>query len=221
MTAVRSMAGLLAASVSMLYSASSWPASPIYITTTEGGLPLYSSGPGDAGAVLYLTVGDPPLRPRIRRSSVMAMGRTASDPLAFARLRDPSVEHLAAAAAAAYKVPHALLMAVMHVESRFNPQARSSVGAIGLMQVMPPTGRRYGVHQNLADPAVNIDVGVRYLKDLLLLFNGNEQLALAAYNAGEGAVIKHGWRIPPYAETQAYVPRVMSLYGQYSSKRIR
>lgn len=188
----------------------------IFVGTTESGLVSYSSVPTASNASLYLTVGDPPARPRVRRIDVADMRRTPSQAGSYTPLRDPTWERMAERAARAYNVPHALLLAVMHTESHFNASARSPVGAIGLMQVMPPTGRRYGVSTNLADPATNIDVGARYLKDLLLMFNGDERLAVAAYNAGEGAVIKHGRRVPPYAETQAYVPKVMRLYRQYS-----
>jgi soluble lytic murein transglycosylase-like protein len=222
MMRARLVARCLLACLLASYGGLSLGANPIYLSTTQGGLPHYSSEAGGVDSVLYLTVGDPPPpRPRIRRTTSAAMGYTATNPSAFANLIDPSYERLAHAASQTYKVPHALLMAVMHAESHFNPRARSPVGAVGLMQIMPPTGRRYGVYSNLANPAINIDVGVRYLKDLLILFDGNEQLAVAAYNAGEGAVIKYGRRIPPYAETQAYVPKVMSLYGKYSEKRNR
>jgi len=79
------------------------------------------------------------------------------------------------------------------------------------MQLMPETAQRYGVN-NRFDPAQNVDGGVRYLRDLMAMFDGNLSLALAAYNAGEGAVIKHGRRIPPYPESQQYVVRVRSFY---------
>jgi soluble lytic murein transglycosylase-like protein len=102
----------------------------------------------------------------------------------------------------------------MHVESANRPQARSPKGALGLMQIMPATGARYGVKkpQDLLDPATNIDVGTRYLRDLHQLFDGQMELVLAAYNAGEGAVKRHGNRIPPYRETQDYVRKVLRLY---------
>jgi len=188
----------------------------IYLSTTSGGLPSYTSDdPGEPGSRLYLTIADPPPRPRRRLDSAVALHPSARQADAYARLPDQSLDRLVGAASRAYGVPHALLLAVMHAESHFNPAARSPVGAIGLMQVMPPTGRRYGVHTGLADPLTNIDVGARYLKDLLKLFGGDKELAVAAYNAGEGAVLKHGRRIPPYAETRAYVPKVMRLYARY------
>jgi soluble lytic murein transglycosylase-like protein len=107
-----------------------------------------------------------------------------------------------------------LVRAVIRVESNFDPKAVSPRGAAGLMQLMPETAMRYGV-ENRFDPAQNIDGGVRYLRDLMAMFDGNLSLALAAYNAGEGAVIKYGRRIPPYPETQQYVVWVRSYYNQF------
>ncbi len=115
------------------------------------------------------------------------------------------------AAAQETRVDPALIHAVISVESGFNPSARSSAGAVGLMQLMPGTAKRYGVKDRL-DPAQNIHGGARYLRDLKVLFNDNLQLVLAAYNAGEEAVMKYGRRIPPYRETVAYVPKVLSHY---------
>ncbi len=202
----------------LLIAGAARAANSIYIGTTQSGLPSYSSEPVGKLSTLYLTVGDPPPRPRQRRISVAEMTNTPNS-LRFDSLpANATLETMARAAATAYEVPHALLMAVMHAESHFNPKAQSPVGAIGLMQVMPPTGRRYGVHKGLADPATNIDVGARYLKDLLKLFQGDERLAVAAYNSGEGAVMKYGRKIPPYAETQAYVPKVMQLYAHYRKR---
>jgi soluble lytic murein transglycosylase-like protein len=82
------------------------------------------------------------------------------------------------------------------------------------MQLMPGTARRYAV-KDAFNPEQNLLGGVTYLRDLLNLFDNNVQLALAAYNAGENAVIRHGYKIPPYRETQAYVPKVLSLYQKY------
>jgi len=105
----------------------------------------------------------------------------------------------------------ALLHAVIMVESGYNPHARSVKGASGLMQLMPETARRYKV-TDIWDPRQNLSAGARYLRDLLAMFNNNLGLALAAYNAGENAVIQHGNRIPPYPETRNYVPLVMQHY---------
>jgi len=112
-------------------------------------------------------------------------------------------------AARRYGVPQELVNSVVKVESNFRPDAVSSAGAKGLMQLMDGTARTLGV-RDAFDPRQNIDGGVRLLRDLLSRYD-DVGLALAAYNAGPGAVDKHGG-IPPIAETQAYVRRVMSLY---------
>jgi len=125
------------------------------------------------------------------------------------------LHRLVAAASRTYGLDPALVAALMHVESAYQPQARSPKGALGLMQVMPATGARYGVAspRDLLDPATNIDVGARYLRDLQAMFGGRIELMLAAYNAGEGAVKRYGNRIPPYPETQEYVRKILRLYG--------
>ena len=105
-----------------------------------------------------------------------------------------------------------LLYSVMHQESSFKSHAVSPKGARGLMQLMPGTAIRYGV-SNIFDPRQNIEGGARYLRFLLDRFDGDVNLALAGYNAGEGAVEKYGWRIPPYAETQEYVRRISRRYS--------
>ena len=105
-----------------------------------------------------------------------------------------------------------LLYSVMHQESSFKSRAISPKGARGLMQLMPLTAARYGV-TNIFDPRQNIEGGARYLRFLLDHFDGDLNLALAGYNAGEGAVEKYGWRIPPYSETQEYVRRISRRYG--------
>jgi soluble lytic murein transglycosylase-like protein len=111
-----------------------------------------------------------------------------------------------------YGVDPYLVYCVMHQESRFGATATSYKGAQGLMQLMPGTAARYGV-TNPYDPAQNIQAGTRYLRDLLRLFDGRVDLALAGYNAGEGAVMKYGNRVPPYRETQNYVRTIGTRYG--------
>ncbi len=118
------------------------------------------------------------------------------------------------AAAKTFSLEPELLHAVISAESAYNPLARSPKGARGLMQLMPGTAKRYGV-QNSYDPVQNIIGGAAYLKDLLTMFGNDLQLAVAAYNAGEGVVMKHGYKVPPYRETMQYVPKVMSYYRQY------
>jgi soluble lytic murein transglycosylase-like protein len=116
-------------------------------------------------------------------------------------------------AAFRHHVDERLVHAVIQTESAYNPSAVSSAGAVGLMQLMPGTARRYGV-MNRNDPVQNIDGGTKYLKDLLSMFDYNLDLAIAAYNAGEGAVMKYNNSIPPYPETQNYVRQVMARYGK-------
>ncbi len=121
------------------------------------------------------------------------------------------------AAAKANKIDPALIHAVISAESAYNPYARSRAGAVGLMQLMPATAKRYGA-QNRMDPAQNIQAGVRYLRALMNLFDGDLTLTIAAYNAGENAVIRAGHRIPPYPETMNYVPLVLKYYKQYRKR---
>ena len=105
-----------------------------------------------------------------------------------------------------------LLYSIMHQESSFKPRAMSNKGARGLMQLMPGTANRFGV-SNIWDPRQNIEGGARYMRFLLDTFSGDVRLALAGYNAGEGAVMKYGNQVPPYAETREYVRRIGNRYG--------
>ena len=105
-----------------------------------------------------------------------------------------------------------LLYSIMHQESSFKPGAVSYKGARGLMQLMPPTASRFGV-TNIFDPKQNIEGGARYMRFLLDLFSGDVRLALAGYNAGEGAVMKYGYQVPPYSETREYVRRIGNRYS--------
>ena len=110
-----------------------------------------------------------------------------------------------------YGIDAALLHAVISVESGYNAKAVSKRGAAGLMQLMPDTARRFGV-ADVFDPADNVRAGAQYLTELMKLFDNDIPLVLAAYNAGEAAVIKYGRHIPPYRETAAYVPKVVGFY---------
>lgn len=127
----------------------------------------------------------------------------------FSKNKD-AYDSFIAQSASSYQLDHGLIKAIMHTESGFNPNARSRAGAQGLMQLMPPTARRFAVG-NAFDPQQNIEGAAKYLSWLLKRFNYNTELALAAYNAGEGNVDKYRG-IPPFRETQDYVRRVMSRY---------
>lgn len=121
-------------------------------------------------------------------------------------------------AAERHQVDPALVRAVIQTESNWNPAAVSRKGALGLMQLIPTTAQRFGANDAFS-PKQNVDAGVRYLKTLLERYNGNLDLALAAYNAGEGAVDRaHG--VPAYRETRNYVQRVQEAYYRPGSGRL-
>jgi hypothetical protein len=132
-----------------------------------------------------------------------------------------AVKHLLKDAAATHGMDYELLQAMIATESGFDTFAVSPKGAVGLMQLMPPTAERYGVkadqktpiEKKLTDPKTNIKAGASYLRDLIKMFPGQLELAVAAYNAGEGAVQRAGNKIPNYPETKNYVKTVMQLYG--------
>ena len=132
-----------------------------------------------------------------------------------------AVSPLLMEASQTHGIDYSLLKALITTESGFNTEAVSPKGAVGLMQLIPPTAERYGVRagkgatvaKKLTDPKTNIKAGARYLADLIKMFPGRLELALAAYNAGEGAVQRAGNKIPNYPETQNYVKTVMQLYS--------
>ncbi|WP_248884428.1 lytic transglycosylase domain-containing protein [Acidithiobacillus acidisediminis] len=147
----------------------------------------------------------------VMRTPKMAaqIARQHFDPVARAELQP-----VVLAAAKRFGLSAALLNAVIRVESGFNAGAVSSKGAMGLMQLMPATASRFGV-QNAFNPEENVRGGAAYLADLLHRFSGDLRLALAAYNAGSQAVIQAGYHIPPFQETQDYVPKVMAYYQRF------
>lgn len=154
---------------------------------------------------------------RLVRTGVDTSGEgqlAASRNIQFFRTDPTAYDDVIRRIADAHKVDFALIKAVMHVESSFNPYARSHKGALGLMQVLPETAKRHGV-RDIYDPAQNIEAGVKHLKYLTAKFNNQSYLVLAAYNAGENAVYRHNG-VPPYEETQNYVRKVLSLKQQYS-----
>jgi soluble lytic murein transglycosylase-like protein len=146
------------------------------------------------------TLRSPPAAPPARPRQPAAMPRAASQWI-------PLINQVAAE----HAMDARLLHAIVTVESAYDPQARSPAGALGLMQVIPATGSRFGA-RDLFDPLQNLRAGTAYLVWLKRRFGGDLTLMLAAYNAGEGAVQRHGNRVPPFAETQHYVKRVTALY---------
>jgi hypothetical protein len=144
-------------------------------------------------------------------ASLQMPAAPAPSPERGAQLRDTVYAELISAAADTYGVDPVLVQALIQVESNYQPRARSSKGAMGLMQLMPSVAREYRV-KNAYDPASNIDAGVRKLKSLIDGMKGDLSLALAAYNAGEAAVARFGG-VPPYRETQSYVSRILSIAG--------
>jgi hypothetical protein len=125
---------------------------------------------------------------------------------------DSTVDSYISTSSAKYGMDPLLIYAQMSQESAFKKRATSNKGASGLMQLMPPTARRFGV-TDIYDPQQNIDAGIKYMRWLLDKFDGDIRLALAGYNAGEGAVMKYGNQIPPYNETQEYVRRITTRYA--------
>ena len=151
---------------------------------------------------------------------IPARGPVASEVQAVGTTGKPAYDELIKKSCLRYGVDPNLVMAVMRQESGYNPRALSYKGATGLMQLMPATARRFGV-ENIYDPAQNIDAGTRYLRFLLDTFNGDVDLALAGYNAGENAVARYGNQIPPYRETQNYVRSISAKYGKGKNARAK
>ncbi len=173
-------------------------AADIYQYVDSDGTVHFTNSKAGAGAKLYL------------KTARVASQAAERDPSRYTRYDDTVRQ-----AAALYQIPEALIRAVIRVESDFDPRAVSSAGARGLMQLMPETAGRMQVRDS-ADPRENILGGVRYLRILANMFSGDLELTLAAYNAGEQAVVQHAG-IPPYAETRDYVVRVMRYYRRYRS----
>ena len=183
-------AGFLAVCAALL-----WPhqaEAQIFVWRDEGGTLVLSDRRLDPGATTYAVPDAPAFR--------------ATRPPAASAAREP-FEPLVQEYASRHRLRPDLIRAVIQVESGFNPRATSPKGAMGLMQLMPATARELGV-RNAYDPVENIRGGTAYLRRLLDRYDGNEALALAAYNAGFDAVDRYGRRVPPYTETQNYVRKV-------------
>jgi len=193
----------------------------------------------DDGRMLFVNAEPPPMKIPLRRSATLAaaprldFARATGQPTEIYLPSEKSLmgknrpalnmdrdgaEKLVREAAERHRVDPALIRAVIETESNWNPLAVSRKGAVGLMQLIPTTAQRFGVN-DLYSPQQNVDAGVKYLKTLLERYNGNLDLALAAYNAGEGAVDRaHG--VPSYRETRNYVQRVQSAYFRPGSGRL-
>lgn len=174
-------------------------ATDVYRSIDANGMARYASSALDPGYTLFL-------RGETGTPDATASKGARQKP---ANAIPAELAALLAQLAQKHAIELALVLAIIDVESRFNQQAISRKGAFGLMQLMPATAARYGI-TNRHDAAANVEAGIRHLKALLTRHEGNIALALAAYNAGEGAVSKHGRRIPPYRETMLYVPAVLS-----------
>lgn len=192
----------------------------IYATPTASGRIVYSNKPVGESAVVVMELA-PAVAAGRGAWSMGSAGTLAHQPsprrARAAPVPDAATLSLVQQAARRHALDVDLLLALIRQESGFNPAAVSHAGARGLMQLMPATAKRYGASQ-LHDPGENIAAGSAYLRDLLDMF-GDVQLALAAYNAGEGAVLKYGKRIPPYNETQNYVRAVLADYQRRLAER--
>src|SRR5881409_19014 len=182
-TAAALLVGVAAPAHAQIYS---WP-------DANGNLVLSDRKPAQSGVEARTFA--VPQAPKVRATRYAATGRSRA-------YDDLILEH-----SRTHGVRADLVRAVMQVESAFNPFARSPKGALGLMQLMPATAREYGV-TNPFNPSENVRAGVAYLRHLLDRYEDNEMLALAAYNAGPGAVDKHGQSVPPYRETRNYVAQI-------------
>ena len=192
----------------------------IYRYVDERGVTVYTDRP-PAHANAKLLISSEPASPSPSYGPVRTHARASRPSLRATAVFDAAgrlaYEAAIRAAAAASDMEPALIHAVISAESGYNPYARSRHGALGLMQLMPETAKRYNVRNRL-DPVQNIEGGTRYLRDLMRLFDNDLRLALAAYNAGEQTVIKYGRRIPPNPETLTYVPRVLEFYRRYKAQ---
>lgn len=194
--------------IALFLTISSFSRADIYQGTDAEGVVHLTNVPLDSSYQLLL---------RVPHLGIPAPAATKQDVIKPVKNK-PDYKNVLSTAAREQNLDKALLRAVITVESAFDPQAVSSDGAVGLMQLMPATAKRYGV-KNRYDPLQNVQGGAAYLHDLMQRFHNNLPLVLAAYNAGEHAVSHFGNHIPPYPETRRYVPRVLNLYHQYKLRQ--
>jgi soluble lytic murein transglycosylase-like protein len=183
----------------------------LFIFTVISGSPAFADiyKHVDNEGVLHLT--NVPSDPNVKYVMIMREKRILFQPNIDVKKYDTIISR----AADKFKLDSALIKAIIKAESNFNYKAVSPVGAQGLMQLMPKTASALSVDDSF-HPEKNIEGGARYLRYLLNVYKGDLNLALAAYNAGEKAVAKYHYTIPPYRETQNYVKRVLSFYRSYS-----
>ncbi|MFJ2991979.1 lytic transglycosylase domain-containing protein [Pandoraea sp. NPDC087047] len=214
-----------AALVATLLAAAPLAHAELYGYVDENGVAHLAARQIDARYRLVVS-NDSNVDPRMQQQAGVVSGPDRSR-LYDALARHPRLKKLApliAQAAQKYHVDAALLKAVIAAESGFDSDAVSPKGAVGLMQVLPATGERYGVRadaratvaEKLTDPRTNVLTGARYLRDLQARYPDRLELVLASYNAGEGAVARHADQIPPYAETRDYVAAVLELYRRFN-----
>lgn len=185
----------------------------LFAALTAAGRTTFATETNPAGAEFRLNVSVPGA---FRLAGTAASERDSREaPAIPPQLADKPFARLIHSAARDAALDPALVHAVIHVESGYNPGARSPKGALGLMQVMPETAARYGIRNPARSVEANLNAGTRYLRDLMAMFDGRLDLVLAAYNAGENAVLRYGHRIPPFRETQHYVPAVLAKYREW------
>lgn len=177
----------------------------IFGTVDSNGAVVLTNVRGKPG-LKVIVAGEPPAEPGAKRRSRKSPG-SGELPL-YADVIDEASRN--------FRVQPELLRAVIDIESGYNPKAVSDKGALGLMQLMPETARRFS-EGDMFNPRDNVLAGARYLRFLLDLFKDDVELTLAAYNAGENAVIRAGYRVPSLPETRLYVPRVLARYKQLLS----
>jgi soluble lytic murein transglycosylase-like protein len=181
----------------------------IYVYTDDKGVMHFSNRRGGGGDVF--------VKSQPKRATTARPGVTPVPPSDRSADRFTRYDDVIRQAATLYQIPEELVRAVIKVESDYDPRAVSHAGAQGLMQLMPETALRMQIRDSF-DARMNILAGTRYLRVLANTFNGNLELTIAGYNAGEGAVIRHGG-IPPYEETQNYVLQVLRYYHRYRSMK--
>jgi soluble lytic murein transglycosylase-like protein len=169
------------------------------------------------GTIVYTNVPPTGAKKAKRMKGAFSEAPVKTAPVVGRRRTPPELDPHIEAAAQRYRIPTALVRAIMHTESNFNPNALSHKGASGLMQLMPATASEMYV-KDIFDERENIEGGVRYLRVLANMFDGDMVKMIAAYNAGPEAVKRYGGKVPPYEETQGYVRKVLQLYFHYKER---